>query len=302
MGIRVFTNELLTNAKRIFDESNGGKSISEVANFLGCNPTNLRKALGATGYIIPRFRKLVHNRKELPIDELVAKYASGASELALSKEYKCSRDVIRRHLIEGSADIRNGSQANFIRMSRLTVDERKQLAKAANDAVRGMPEPKSRKRKRAINTELGIAQYVVGHGEKQFSQRLDELGIQHIRQKAVDVYSLDFAINGVAVELKTGNCLRGVKADVARNKVKNLADLNWRCLYVVFETVEALIASAEQIIANVDILNGLPSPVSQYRVINCRFDVFTTLRDERGCFYCVATPPQLRTTVRDFDV
>lgn len=302
MGVRVFTVELLANAKRIFNETNGGKSISEVANFLGCNPTNLRKALGIDGYTIPRFRQPIHNRKQLPIDELIAKYATGQSELALSKEYQCSRDVIRRRLIEGGADIRNGSQANLIRMARLTVDERKQLTKSANNAIRGVPEPKSRKRKRAINTELGIAQYVIGHGEEEFSERLNELGIQHVRQKAVDVYSLDFAINGIAVELKAGKCLRGVKADVARNRVKNLADLNWRCLYIVFETVEALIASAEQIIAHIDVLNGLPSPVSQYRVINCRFDTFATLRNERGCFYCVSTPPQLRTTVRDFDV
>lgn len=302
MGVRVFTAELLANAQSVFDKSNGAKSITEVARIFHCHPTGLRKALCATGYVIPKFRQPAHNRKELPVGDLIAKYAGGASELALAKEYQCSRDVIRRHLVKGGANIRNGSEASFVRMGRLTVDERKQLAKAANDAVRGMPEPKSRKRKRAVNTELGLAKYVVGYGEEEFSQRLHELGIQHIRQKAVDVYSLDFAINGVAVELKTGKCLRGVKADVSRNKVKNLADLNWRCLYVVFETVEALVASAEQIIAHVDVLNGLPSPVCQYRVVKCRFDTFSRFRDDRGCFYCVATPPNLRTTVRDFDV
>jgi hypothetical protein len=300
---RKFTDELLRNAINIFDASSGSVTIKEVALQLGVTRCNLSKALRAIGYVIPKCRKPAHNRKNVPVDEIVAKYISGDSELSISKEFKIARGTVRKCLIDSGTEIRNGSEANFIRMSRLSIEDRKNLTRSANDAVRGIPEPRCRKIKRAINAENGICEVIVGKGEYEFREALTSLGIEFVWQKSAEVYSIDFAINGIAVELKSGKSGNtGIKADIARNRVKNLANLGWRTLYVTFDSVESLVAGVKDIIANVNILNSNPSPISQYRVIHCRFNTFSRFRDDKGRFHCVSTPPELVTTVRDFNI
>jgi len=73
----------------------------------------------------------------LPDSEIVDRYANGESELALARSYGVQRWTIRRRLIEGGAEIRGRSAANTVRMSKMSVDERKALAAAANAACRG---------------------------------------------------------------------------------------------------------------------------------------------------------------------
>jgi hypothetical protein len=81
----------------------------------------------------------------LPDAEIVSRYASGESELALSRLYKVQTGTIRRRLIEAGVEIRNGSAANILRFAKMTYEQRCELTSAAHVAVRGSKNSLGRK-------------------------------------------------------------------------------------------------------------------------------------------------------------
>jgi hypothetical protein len=82
-------------------------------------------------------RPTAANRMDLPTGEIVTRYISGESELALARAYSVTRAVIARRLREAGITRRSGSEASRLRMARMTPEERKDLARAANEAARG---------------------------------------------------------------------------------------------------------------------------------------------------------------------
>jgi very-short-patch-repair endonuclease len=180
----------------------------------------------------------------------------------------------------------------------MTLEQRKERAKAANNALRGGKQPIAGRIKRAIGLESTGYEQMIGFGEKEFSNLLTERGIKFVWQKAVHIYSLDFAIGNVAVELKAGNS--GYWPDVLRNRVKNLSELGWRILYVCFDSTESLLGNFEYIISNVDRLNREPAAPGKYWVIRSRIDRFTRFRNDQGQFSAIPSAPKLFASCREF--
>lgn len=169
---------------------------------------------------------------DVPADEICRLYLGGMSEKALSTRFGVARSAIRPRLLSGGIVPRNRSKAMYLRMEQTSADQRKQLASAAHDALRGTSpslasmcaraRTKERKMSHATNEELMIAKWLI-------DRRLDV-----VPQKAVGPYNLDLAVNGsVAVELHLGGwhlCKRHRLREPKR--VKYLLDLGWSVLTI----------------------------------------------------------------------
>ena len=66
-------------------------------------------------------RRSSSNRLQFNPGPIIRSYLDGESELSISKRTGYERCVIRRRLIEAGVIIRNGSEANRIRMSRVSI-------------------------------------------------------------------------------------------------------------------------------------------------------------------------------------
>lgn len=283
----------------MFDKNERGTSIKSVASILGAHPTNLRKALERIGYKIPKPNIIPYNLVTLPESEIVQKYQSGSSELSISKEYKRCRQVIRRILESNNVEIRDGSKANFVRMAKLSDDDKKLITKKANEATRGIPEPKSRKLKRAINTENGLCSYVNGIGEDEFEAMLIASNVAYKRQKADGVYSIDFVIEGVAVELKKDSSLSVADKDVKRGRTKALLDAGWPILYVVYFEVSSMLGCKDEILEAIKSMKYSPD---SYSAIHCKTERYERYFNEKGQFQAREKAPEFKTVFKEFKI
>jgi very-short-patch-repair endonuclease len=170
----------------------------DIRDSLGIGNTTLYRILERNK--IPRCQ----NRLIVDVDEIVRRYLAGESELAISRSLGIVRTVIRRRLIESGVHIRSGSEANIIRMSRLTPGERSVLAANAHAAVCGVPQSNKHRIKIAKTREIN--QTGVFRTERIVADKLTELGFNVICQKAVGRYNLDVAITKppIAVEIFGG--------------------------------------------------------------------------------------------------
>ena len=299
MGKRIFTDEFVNHAISMFD---GRRNLAAVARLLGTNADNLSKAIRAKGVTVPKGITAAPHRKNLPNDDIVQKYALGMSELELSKEYGISRTPIRRVLLASGVEIRDQSQASFVSAARLTADFRQKRAHAAHAAIRGKKRSHDECIRRAITASSGI-DCRIGKGENEFAQLLDRAGITFDTQTRADIYNIDFVVGGIAVELKSGVSGAGsAAAEQAEGRIKKLVECGYRVIYVYLRDVDSMVAAFDQIVTEIDILRGLPSFDSQYRVVTCRLQDYAIVRNERHQFTRIPAAVQLHTTVRDFDI
>src|SRR5580698_6324662 len=100
----------ILNAKRLY-ETDTSVSITSLSIQIGINRKTLAQKFKLLG---------VHIRQpgeSMPtIQQAVHDYKNGMSELAVSKKYGITRGPIRKWLIRCKIHIRNGSEANIIRM------------------------------------------------------------------------------------------------------------------------------------------------------------------------------------------
>lgn len=77
------------------------------------------------------------NRKPIPDAEIVEAYRAGSSVLALAKKHGVNRWTIVRRLNEARIELRGGSEANRIRLAKMSFQERQALTEGAHRALRG---------------------------------------------------------------------------------------------------------------------------------------------------------------------
>lgn len=146
--------------------------------------------------------RVAHNKiTNLPEADIVKKYESGVSENKLSKEYLVSRKTIRRILRESGVHIRSQSEAELVKWSRMTSEQRANQVAKCHAAVLGFKKSEETKHEIAISRQRNTPDWYIGVGEKEFRNLLCLNSIDFEYQKPVLWYNLDFFINGVAVEL-----------------------------------------------------------------------------------------------------
>jgi hypothetical protein len=298
--IAKYTYSFICDALKRFNDTTG---LIEVAEILEVNPDNLSKAIRRYGFTVPKIKRPNKNRINLPTQKIVSLYSNGMSEVEIAKQFQVSRPVIRARLIESNCQIRSHSEANIVSMSRMTLNQRQQRVQSANNAIRGMKRSHDEKIRRAITKTTQFSPQWVGYGEDEFAKALTELNIKFSRQTAVDIYNVDFIIGNIAVELKCGATSRSnVKSEYFSGRIKELSDRGYIVCYIAFKNVSAFISSLDYIISNLNILASNPSSSSKYWMIWCRFNEFTTLRNELGQFTSKPVPINLMQSIKGFDI
>lgn len=201
------------------------------------------------------------------LGHLLERYRSGESEQSLSKSYGVSRGVIRRILTENGVQPRSGSEAQTIRMERLSAEERIALAAAAHAAVRGSKqtiehrEAAARTNGNRLNnvsiTEMTIANWLRDHG-RDVSQ-----------QTPVGPYNCDITFSRVAVEVYGGNWhFSGRHQARAQERIRHFFDRGWHFVIVLVGPDFPLLPTiTDYLITFAEEARRNPSSVRQYRMV-----------------------------------
>jgi very-short-patch-repair endonuclease len=258
-----------------------GKSRSEIRAASGITPSVLCRERARRG--IPTLSAV-----RVPIDEIVAAYRAGESELSLSNRFGIARSGIRPRLLAAGVEIRDASEAQKVRVQRMTPEERQAQTRAAHDAVRGTKQSIEYLLKRAQSRESkGLCD---SPGELFLLGELAARGLTAIPQKAIGKYNVDFAVAPIAVEVLGG----GWHMQKRHHAVRTPAILNtgWHLLFIWnHEGSSALTAgAADYVVTFLEQVRRDPPAVGEYRVITGSGEFLAAGRADDGQFPLVAPP------------
>ncbi len=245
-----------------------GKTFKEAAAEVCMDPESLRLILRRAGVVArPRSTQPAWNRKPVPKD-VARRYLEGQSEKGLGAEYGVSRAVIKRWLGELGVERRGPSEAAGVFLAQTTAEYRAAKADAAHAATRGVQMSEEHAAKIALGRERSGYGGRTSPGADRLSEMLTEAGIEHIREKAVGRYNLDFALSAhpVAVEVLGGNWHSSKSIHAVRTP--RILNAGWNILFVWDTTKYRLCPRAtDYLIAWAERLRVNPPQVCEYRVI-----------------------------------
>lgn len=251
----------IDHAQRIVEE---GNTVINAARIINCSPDILSKKLRARGVIIKkRIPYGCNKRTDVPEPAVISDYISGQSVLSISIKYGCSRFVINRILSENDICCRNGSEANILRMQRLSIEARQKLVFSARE-------------KRADNMiiaahDSNINNPAIGKGEREIADALEKIGHKIIRQKRIGNYLIDFTIGDIAVEIRFMH--RG--AFTPENNLKRseyIIKNGYRLIFVAIIASSICITQMNDIASAIDSLCRLPPERGQYWMIRSHIE------------------------------
>ena len=236
-----------------------GELLINIAARIGINPDVLSKKLRARGIVIPKRVPAGHNKlTNLPEKLIIDEYLRGISELALAQQFKISRGTIAKILIRNNIIRRTGSEANFLRMAKLTAVERTELISfARQQRIENMIT--------AVHSNI-LDNPAIGIGEREIAQSLEFFGHSVVRQKIVGAYMLDIAVGNVAVEVKFS--ARSLLHRIFKRE-KYIVESDFRLVYVLIDSINCVNRHLNHLISYVDFACRYPPAAGQYRVIRC---------------------------------
>jgi len=246
-----------------------GEPVDKLAPEAGGRPVWFYGLMKRNGFVRPR----QPGKKRIILvdaDSIASRYSAGESELSLSRSAGVSRAVIRRHLVEKCVPLRNQSESESVKWSRMTEAQRRSQVAPAHIAARGRVVTATEKSRRSSTHER------TGSRSSPLEQRFVELlavsGVAFTQQKSVGPYNLDFAVKElpIAVEIFGGNWhASGRHLASHPERCKYLLDNGWSIIiiWVDSRTDPLTVKAAEYVAAFVEQSRRDPSLVSQYRVI-----------------------------------
>jgi len=206
---------------------------------------------------------------EIPnLANLLARYTAGESEQKLAREAGVNRWTFRQRIIQANIRPRNVSDSMFIRWSNATEAQRSSMLTNAHIATRGRIVSNREKILRAASREKNCTG--ASRDEIQLANWLEESGIGITRQKAIDIYNLDIAINElpIAIEIFGGNWhSTGAHKDRFFKRSKYLFNLGWSLIVIWIDNGIINPQCADYIIRFINAFRENPPSISQYRVI-----------------------------------
>lgn len=218
-------------------------------------------------------------RTDIDIDSLVKMYVDGVSEKKLSNIFKFSRTGIRPILIAAGVDIRGRSDANRLKMSQMTPEQRRANVAAAHAARHAKGEDPASTEKRIISRAIGnqLKTWQVGGMKGVVFEMLRGRGLDPVPQYPVRGYNIDLALPPVAVEIHTA--VNHPLAD-KRNRKRTIYLLNagWSVLYVWIDPKRSAFTNdgAQEVVTFVDAMRRDEPHPRQYRVIRGNGDLVST--------------------------
>lgn len=266
-----------------------GMNLVEIERAFRVGANVISKWMCQSGYTPVHHHRTAHNAKDVDVQRLVAEYAAGDSVLTLSKRHGIRRPTVAAHLKRQGVELRDSSQANVLRMARLSPEDRKALAKNAHDAKRGKANTRAA-RINAAQTRQKTKSIVFGHGERALLDALCEKGFSCVPQAAFDVYNIDIMVgNTVAVEITCGSACN-FKSERNLRKLEKLVKANFAVLCISIQSERALAANMEQVVADIDRISRNPTARGQMRVVRCRFENSIRFRGNDGRIASIPTP------------
>lgn len=255
----------IPNLDNLISRYQAGESPQKLLSEWHISRTTFNRLLVNAG--VPRHG----NRLDVPVSEIVSRYISGESVLALSKAFKLERTVIDRRLRQAGVHIRNGSEANIIRMSRMTPAEIIKLTEACHNAVRGSHKSLKAKRNYAITRE-SRPWLSASLSEYRMSQMLFNMGVATIPQKAIGVYNVDLAIEKprIAVEIYGGHWHISQKhIRLHKERTPYILNAGWSLIIVWIDNRANPLrqSAADYIVAFMQSRSLDKTSVSEYRMI-----------------------------------
>lgn len=176
-------------------------------------------------------------KKPINSTRLKSLYIRGESVLAISRKMEVSRTVIVRAIRELGLPIRSGSEANKLRMARLTPEERQELSRAAHNAVRGMVRTDIDRETRAKGVQ---AKGKLSDPEKKICRFLRSLGVEITPLMAVGRYNIDLACEParIAIEVHGSWHTEERKALQDARKLEALSSNGWLITYLTKDNAD----------------------------------------------------------------
>ena len=224
-------------------------------------------------------------------------HEAGQSILSLSREFGHQRRTIQTWIEKIGGTVRNRSEAMYQRMANSSPEERKAIAYAANNAVRGIKRSDNELQKRALAKSR-----MIGHGEPELLKALLIEGLPAEAQKPCGKYNIDIAIGYIAVELTTqGNCSK--TSPRARDRRKYLRYRGYCTINIAFrfDRVDCLIGNLDNVIAFIKSAYCSPSMRCQDWVVWCRSERFSRVRNDLGQLTAIKVPERFFNIVREID-
>lgn len=258
-----------------------GKPIQQILATCRISNTTLTRERARRG--VPPRREI-----DLPMDKIAAAYTSGVSEYALGRQYGVSRNVIQRRLSNMGVERRDCSTAGLVRAGRMTPEQRKAQAGAANNAARARRLSDFEKFRRSLHVEQAGGSHSAG--EELFADLLRDRDVPFTQQRSIGIYNVDFSILPVAVEILGGGW-HSFKAKHAE-RTPYILDRGWHLVMVWdFEGRSALgPGAADYLVSFLEEIRRNPPATCQYRVVAGQGELLAARGREDNEFPLVPPP------------
>lgn len=204
-----------------------------------------------------------------PVDreDLVRRYLAGESVNALAKAAGVSRPAIERQLVRAGVQMRTQSEAEAIKWSRMSAEQRARQVGPAHAATLGVPKDDAWKEAVARGQERSVTR--VGRYEAEIRDALVARGLAVRQQAAVGTRNVDLAVDHGRLAVEIIGCQTPVRLGPAfAAKTKSLLDADWSVLWIYSPKVPPdFEAVAQYAVTWLEALRGDEAPRRQYRVI-----------------------------------
>ena len=233
-----------------------GELVKDAAAAIRISPDVLSKKLRDRGIDTSAGKRgrPAHNRITSDFTDAIKAYISGESILSVSKRIGVSRVAFATRLSEAGVYIRSGSEANIIRMQRLSFDERRALSSSARVA-------------HMLSIQSNAAHHSIGPGEIEISEAIESLGYSVSRQFSFNGGNIDLVVGDVAVEIKqnSGACFRAFT-----EREKQIVESGMRYIFIGFDYIDCISERLQEIVALFDFAYRQPPSTGKHWVIKCR--------------------------------
>ena len=243
----------------LVERHRAGATAGELAAEFGVSHKVVVRILGAE-YQPGRYRLLDDAA-------VVAAYLSGMSENAVAAKFGIGRNMVTRRLAQAGVHHRGRSEAEYLKWSQMTPEQKAAQVKAANDAARGRVKSLEEKCMAARTREVrpvNVSEY-----ELALLNLLANRGLRCGTQTAVGPYNCDLTAPPVAVEVWGGNWhFGGDHAARTPERIRHLLDAGWHVLIVVVNRQFPITpAVADYVLAYVKQARRNPAAGREYRMV-----------------------------------
>lgn len=248
-----------------------GRSVDEISIQFGVSRSfaynKIRKAIGG----FDAHRIINHPKTRFVIDE----YMSGMSENAVAIRHGLQRNTVKAILVQNGIKRRSQSEAEMLKWSKMTEQQRIKQVKKAHQAIREKP-PEFHARSaelQAISKQKSLSK--VGDFEMLFIDHFNKLGFSCIPQRAFGAYNIDIAIGNTAIEIHSNDCLPHNHA-YYRKRIMHLLESNWNVIYVKTGNKVDVKRATSNIGRMINLIKSHKPVASQYGMIRGSGDLVTS--------------------------